>query len=108
MPVSSPRGLVAASAEGFYIADEPALPLWQTPVGVFSVGSPNPAGEILAVLAPSDFRILAPGKALKRQKVLPGNLAPQSFHIRPAKDFLPSVLHGPHLELAISYRQGAV
>jgi len=108
IPGSSPRGSVAASAEGFYIADETALPLWQTPVGVFSVGSPNPAGEILAVLAPSDFRILAPGKALKRQKVLPGNLVPQNFHIRPDKDFLPYVIAGRYRELVVSERQSAV
>ena len=67
---SSARGSIAASAEGFYIADETALPLWQTPVGVFSVGETDPERELLTVLAPPDFRVLAPGKPLKRRKSL--------------------------------------
>jgi hypothetical protein len=107
-PKSSARGSIASSAEGFYIADETALPIWQTPVGVFSMGAADPDRELLTVLAPADFRVLAPGKALKRQKGVPGNLVPRGFRIRPDKDFLPYVVAGRYQESVIKDRQGAV
>jgi hypothetical protein len=107
-PGSSARGTVAASANGFYIADETALPLWQVPVGVFSVGEADPALEMLTVHAPADFRILAPGEALKSRKVLPGEMTAQAFRIRRDRDFLPYVIAGRYQEQDISERGGAV
>lgn len=107
-PKSPARGSVAATAEGFYIADETALPIWQTPPGIFSVGTPSPDRELLTVFAPPDFRILAPGKALKRGKSGPGNLAPQSFRIRPDRDFLPYVIAGRYQELPLRERDDSV
>ncbi|MBZ5659006.1 MAG: hypothetical protein LAO08_01230 [Acidobacteriia bacterium] len=107
-PKSSARGSVAATAEGFYIADETALPIWQTPAGIFSVGASDPERELLTVLAPADFRILAPGKALKRAKGAAGNMVSQGFRIRPDKDFLPYVIAGRYQELVIREREGAV
>ncbi len=62
----------------------------------------------MTIFAPPDFRILAPGKALKRGKSGPGNLAPQSFRLRPDKDFLPYVVAGRYQELSIREREGSV
>lgn len=107
-PKSPARGSVGVAAEAFYIADATALPIWQTPPGIFSVGEANPANEKLTVLAPRDFRILAPGKVLKRPKKIPGSLGPQSFRIRPDKDFLPYVVAGRYQESVIRERHGAV
>ena len=108
IPKSPARGSVGAAPEGYYIADATALPIWQTPAGVFSVGETNPVDEILTVFAPADFRILAPGKVLKRPKKVPGNLVPQSFRIRPDRDFLPYVVAGRYQESVIRERHGAV
>jgi hypothetical protein len=108
MPQPSTRGTVAVSAGAFYIADEAALPLWQAPNGVFTKGGPNPEDETLTVSVPADFRVLAPGKPFKGQKAPTGNLVPQSFHIKPAEDFLPFVVAGRYQEQAISTRLGAV
>jgi hypothetical protein len=107
-PGSSARGTVAASANGFYIANETALPLWQAPVGVFSVGGVDPDREMLIVHAPADFRVLAPGKALNRQKTLPGDLTAWAFRIRPDRDFLPYIIAGRYQQQDVSGRQGAV
>ena len=90
------RGTVAASAEAFYIADETALPLWQTPTGVFARGGPDPVDSNLTVVAPPDYRVLAPGKPLKPGTV--GNLVAHRFKIRPKEDFLPYVVAGRYLE----------
>jgi hypothetical protein len=108
MPTSSARGSVAASAEGFYIADETALPIWQTPVGVFSVGSALPDREMFTVHTPPDFRTLAPGKPRKPQKGIPGGLTSHAFRIRPDKDFLPYVVTGRYQESVIREGQGTV
>ena len=61
------RGAVAASAAAFYIVDVTALPLWQPPTGVFTKGGPDPQDETLTVIAPEDFRILAPGTPVKNK-----------------------------------------
>jgi hypothetical protein len=106
VPEASARGTIVASPEGFFIADETALPLWQTPNGVFARGGTNPAKELLTVFAPPDFRVLAPGKALKR--TADGNYIAQHFLINPANDFLPYVVAGRYQEKIIHSRQGDV
>lgn len=107
-PKPSVRGSIAASPEAFYIADETALPIWQTPVGVFSVGSQDPERELLTVLAPPDFRILAPGKAMNTQSSAAGTLVPHGFRIQPDKDFMPYVVAGRYQEQTVSERQANV
>lgn len=67
LPQFSPRGTVVASPEGFFIADETALPLWQTPLGIFPRGGTIPGQQLLTVVAPRDFRVLASGKPLKQK-----------------------------------------
>ena len=105
-PESSARGTIVASPDGFFIADETALPLWQTPNGVFARGGTNPDKELLTVFAPPDFRVLAPGKALKRTP--DGNYVAQRFLINPDIDFLPYVVAGRYQEKVIQSRQGEV
>jgi hypothetical protein len=107
-PQASTRGTVAASAAAFYIADETALPLWQPPSGIFAQGGPDPGFETLTVSAPADFRVLAPGKPVKGQNSLNGNLTSQSFHIQPNQDFLPFVIAGRYVQQVISTHDGAV
>ena len=105
-PRASERGTIVASADGFFVADETALPLWQTPPGVFARGGANPDKLILTVYAPQDFRVLAPGKLLK-----PGRDGTQSvrrFAIDPKNDFLPYVVAGRYQEKIVESRQGSV
>jgi hypothetical protein len=106
VPESSARGTIVASPSGFFIADETALPLWQTPYGVFARGGTNPDKELLTVFAPPDFRVLAPGKALKRTP--DGDYVAQRFLINPTNDFLPYVVAGRYQEKVIQSRQGEV
>jgi hypothetical protein len=106
LPDSSARGTIAASPDGFFVADETAFPLWQTPNGVFAVGGENPNKELLTVFAPPDFRVLAPGKPLKR--AADGNYAAWRFLIDPNTDYLPYVVAGRYQEKVIQSRQGVV
>jgi hypothetical protein len=106
VPEASARGTIVASPDGYFVADETALPLWQTPNGVFAVGGANPGKELLTVFAPPDFRVLAPGKALKH--TADGNYVARRFLINPANDFLPYVVAGRYQEKLIHARQGEV
>jgi hypothetical protein len=106
MPEPTGRETVAASAEAFYIADETALPLWQAPKGIFVRGGPNPMEATLTVLAPPDFRVLAPGKPLKSGAL--GDLAAHRFKIEPIEDFLPYVVAGRYLEQKTRTPRGEV
>jgi hypothetical protein len=105
-PESSARGTIVASPEGFFIADETAFPLWQTPNGVFAVGGTNPKKELLTVFSPPDFRVLAPGKPLKRGR--DGNQAAQRYLIDPNNDYLPYIVAGRYQQKVIQTRQGEV
>jgi hypothetical protein len=106
MPEASARGTIVASPDGFFVADETALPLWQTPNGVFARGGANPVKELLIVFAPQDFRVLAPGRPMKRAH--DGNQVAHRFSISPQNDFLPYVVAGRYLEKTIHSRQGEV
>jgi hypothetical protein len=72
------------------------LPLWQPPTGVFVRGGPNPKDETFTVLAPPDFRLLAPGKPLT--PATEGDLVGRRFRMQPREDFLPYVVAGRYLE----------
>ncbi|MGH9681391.1 MAG: hypothetical protein ACRD4Y_15700, partial [Candidatus Acidiferrales bacterium] len=108
VPDSAARGSVAIFPLGFYVADETVLPLWQTPPGLFSVGEANPQREVLTVIAPSDFRVLAPGKLRKSRKIPAGNFVQREFQIRPDRDFLPYVVAGRYQEQVVKERQGDI
>jgi hypothetical protein len=106
VPESTARGTIVASPDGFFVADETALPLWQTPNGFFARGGTNPNKELLTVFAPPDFRVLAPGKALKG--MADGDYFVQRFLIDPGNDFLPYVVAGRYQEKLVQARQGQV
>jgi hypothetical protein len=105
-PEPEGRGTLGASSQAFYVADETALPLWQAPSGIFVRGGPTPIRATLTVIAPPDFRVLAPGKQLKPGK--DGNLTAHRFQIRPNEDFFPYVFAGRYLEQNIRTAQGEV
>jgi hypothetical protein len=106
VPEASERGTIVASPDGFFVADETALPLWQTPNGVFARGGTEPNKELLTVFAQPDFRVLAPGKALKR--TMDGSYVVQRFLINPDSDFIPYVVAGRYQEKIVQSRQGEV
>ncbi len=106
LPEASARGTIGASADGFFIADETALPLWQTPNGVFSVGGTKPDKELLTISAPADFRVLAPGKSLKTARE--GASTMLRYLIDPNRDYLPYVVAGRYQESVVAARQGKV
>lgn len=106
LPNASPRGTIFASDRGFFVADETALPLWQTPSGFLAVGGTQPDKELLTIYTPPDFRVLAPGKLQKPSK--DGNEIKQRFLIAPGHDFLPYVVAGRYQEKIVSARDGAV
>jgi hypothetical protein len=106
MPDPSARGTIAASPNGFFVADETALPLWQTPHGAFAVGGAKPAQELLTVIAPRDFRVLAPGKPGKVAHN--GDAVAERFLIDPNNDFLTYVVAGRYLEKNFHSRNGDV
>lgn len=108
VPLPSASGSLAASAAAFYIADNSALPLWQTPFGFFTLGGPDPVNEILTVSAPADFRVVAPGKPVKVQNPPSGAEVSHSFRINPLQDFLPFVVAGRYEEQIINARHGPV
>jgi hypothetical protein len=105
-PEPEARETIGASPDGFFIADETALPLWQTPNGIFAVGGTKPAKELLMIFAPQDFRVLAPGKPLKLSR--DGNEVARPFLINPENDFFPYVVAGRYVENIIHARQGDV
>ncbi len=94
------RGTVGVSENAFYVADATALPLWQAPPGIFTKGGPDPARESLTVVAPADFKVLAPGKPLRTSAH--GDMVAHRFLVQPAKDYLPFVVAGRYQEEIIS------
>ncbi len=105
-PESSGRGTIVASPQGFFVADETALPLWQTPNGVFAVGGTIPDKEFLTVFAPPDFRVLASGTPQKPRQ--DGSQIAHRFSIRAGRDFLTYVVAGRYQEKIVPARDGAV
>jgi len=105
-PENAVRGTIVASPNGFFIADETAFPLWQTPHGLFATGGTDPDKELLAVSAPPDFRVLAPGKPLKPQA--DGSEIARRFLINPDVDSRTYVVAGRYQEKTVRTREGEV
>jgi hypothetical protein len=105
-PQFSPRGTIVASPDGFFIADETALPLWQTPKGVFPRGGTIPAKDLVTVVSPPDFRVLAPGKPLKR--AAEANQVVRRFLLKPDTDPIAYVVAGRYQERVVRSRQRTV
>lgn len=105
-PEFSPRGTIVASPNGFFLADETALPLWQTPLGIFPRGGTIPNQESLTIAAPPDFRVIAPGKLLRRS--VKGSDVVRRFRLDPNNDFIAYVVAGRYQEKIVHTRQGQV
>jgi hypothetical protein len=105
-PESSARGTIVASPQGFFVADETALPLWQTPSGVFAVGGTFPAREFLTVIAPRDFRVLASG--IPRKPREQGSQTAREFLLTPNKGLLTYIVAGRYQEKIETSPQGSV
>jgi len=105
-PENAVRGTIVASPNGFFIADETAFPLWQTPHGLFATGGTDPDKELLTVSAPPDFRVLAPGKPLKPQA--DGSEIARRFLINPDVDSRTYVVAGRYQEKTVRTREGEV
>jgi hypothetical protein len=107
MPEFTPRGAIVASPDGFFIANETALPLWQTPLGIFPRGGTIPAKELLTVIASADFRVLAPGKPMKKKTE--GSDVVWRYQLQPQKtDSIPYIVAGRYQEKVVRTRQGEV
>jgi hypothetical protein len=61
-PTPEGRGVVAATSDGFYLADPNVFPAWQAPLGPFAKGSLRAHTEQLEVTVPADFQVLAVGR----------------------------------------------
>jgi len=61
-PLSSSRGILGATPDSLFVADDAAFPSWLTPVGIFSTGARHARTESIEVNVPADFRVLAPGR----------------------------------------------
>jgi hypothetical protein len=92
-PISG--GVASATAEGFYLADPDALPLWVTPVGFFVRGEVLTREERFEVTLPADFRVLASGRQ-ERRRAADGNVF---YRFRTSGKELPSfVIAGRYQE----------
>jgi hypothetical protein len=67
-PAPEGRGVVAASTDGFYLADPNVFPAWQRPIGPFAQSSLRAATEQLEVTVPADFHVLAVGREQHSQQ----------------------------------------
>ena len=103
LPQFSARGTIVASPDGFFIADETAFPLWQTPRGVLARGGAKPDREVLTVSAPPDFRVLAPGKPLK--PAADGNQLARRYLAGTSDDFFPYIVAGRYQEKYIESQE---
>lgn len=87
------------SAESFFVASPSALPLWQTPSGIFTSGESDPDSARLTVTVPDDYRVLAPGKRVGSSRQ--DGEATYRFRLRPEYNFRPYVVAGRYQENVI-------
>ena len=67
-PSPEGRGVVAATSDGFYLADPNVFPAWQSPSGPFARASLRARTEQLEVTVPADFRVLAVGRERRSER----------------------------------------
>ena len=67
-PAAEGRGVVAATPDGFYLADPNVFPVWQPPSGPFAQASLRAHTQKLEVTVPEDFRVLAVGREQRSQR----------------------------------------
>jgi hypothetical protein len=104
-PTPEGRGVVAATPDGFYLADPNVFPVWQAPVGPFAQASLRARTQRLEINVPSDFRVLAVGREQRSERR--GDSIIHHFEMLGA-DFPPYVVAGRYQERREETRQGAV
>jgi hypothetical protein len=104
-PASEGRGVVAATAEGFYLADPNIFPAWQSPPGPFARSDLRARTEELDVTVPADFRILAVGR--ERRSDRRGQFVTHRFEMLRA-EFPPYLIAGRYQERRVEVEHGVV
>lgn len=104
-PAPEGRGVVAATAGGFYLADPNVFPAWQPPLGPFAKGSLRAQTEQLEVSVPSDFRVLAVGREQHIEHN--GEFVKHRFEMLGA-EFPPYLVAGLYREQRVETESGAV
>jgi len=102
---SSDGGIIGATAEGFYIADRFAFPVYLPPVGIFVRSDSQARAQSIEVTAPAEFRVLASGR--ERRTIRSGETTVRQFRLSPA-DFPVYVIAGRYLEQNVKTSHGSV
>jgi hypothetical protein len=104
-PSPEGRGVVAATSDGFYLADPNVFPAWQSPSGPFAQASLRAHTEQLEVTVPADFRVLAVGR--ERRSEHRGESVIHRFETFGA-EFPPYLVAGRYQERRTETGRGAV
>lgn len=104
-PSPEGRGVVAATADGFYLADPNVFPAWQPPLGPFAQASIRAHAEQLEVTVPADFLVLAVGR--ERRSERRGEVVIHHFETLGA-EFPPYLVAGRYQERSVETGRGAV
>ena len=104
-PSPEGRGAVAATPDGFYLADPDVFPSWRPPLGPFARGSLRARTERLEVTVPADFRVLAVGREQHSERR--GELVIHRFEMVGA-EFPPYLIAGRYREQRLDTENGEV
>ena len=104
-PVPEDRGVVAATSDGFYLADPDVFPAWQPPMGPFAQAPLRAHTEQLEVSVPADFQVLAAGREQHSERR--GEFVVHHFET-PGAEFPPYLIAGRYQEQRAESGQGTV
>ena len=104
-PAPEGRGVVAATADGFYLADPDVFPGWQSPVGPFAKADLRAHTQQLEVSVPADFRVLAVGREQHSERR--GGFVVHRFEMLGA-EFPPYLVAGRYQERRVQTNHGVV
>jgi hypothetical protein len=104
-PAPEGRGVIAATSEGFYLADPNVFPAWQLPFGPFAQGPLRAHTEQLEVTVPADFLVLAVGR--ERRSERRGEVVIHRFETLGA-EFPPYLVAGRYQERIVETGRGTV
>jgi hypothetical protein len=104
-PAPEGRGVVAATSDGFYLADPDVFPAWQPPMGPFAQASLRAHTEQLEVSVPADFQVLAAGRELRSERR--GEFVVHHFET-PGAEFPPYLIAGRYQQQRAETALGTV
>jgi hypothetical protein len=104
-PAPEGRGVVAATADGFYLADPNVFPAWQAPLGPFAQASLRAHTQQLEVTVPADFQVLAVGREQRSERR--GGSVIHRFEMLGA-EFPPYLIAGRYQERRAETERGTV